>query len=1095
MQVNENLSEEIYEDAGTERVEKAKRYITEGRVSIQEVQYDNKNSFKIKSQVEGHLDQLYEVTIKVERGELEQASCECTDYLKRYGACKHIVATLLKFEQTKFWDESDAPEPKRDNTRYRNFKKIVNIFYNEELQEINAEEIEELPLKEKVKIEPRIVYDRFDGKLKLEIKIGNKRMYKIKDLSEFYTRMTTNEFYRYGEKLEFLHKRENFTEESRELLEFVLRYAEMLKYAENDKYSYYGNTLNHSSIVLGASSIDEIFNILKGKKVYFDKERLSFPLQLKEQDPNIEFELRKNISNEFVLKPRVDLYDILVFKGKEYTYVLQDEALYRCSEKFVNTTIKLIKAFREVYSTEINLREKDLGDLYSIIMPRVGDSIKLKNINEEEIEKYKPKRLVTKIFLDYDENYYIIADLKFCYDDEEFNPLDEKVKIKSPRNMLKENKNLNILRKTGFMVDLKNLRFILPNEDNIYNFLANEIELYMQKFEVLVTEKFRNKEIKRPKLGTIGVKVENNLLSIDLTKLNLDVTELQEIMQKYKLKKKYHKLKDGNFLNLEENEDIEFLDKLITGMDIDYKDLEQNTIRMPVNRSLYLNELLKDKKVSKNNEFKQIVGDLERNNIDEAVVVPNAMKDILRDYQRIGFKWLKLLDYYHFGGILADDMGLGKTIQMLSIILDYIQNEKQEKRATLVISPSSLTLNWLKEAKKFAPDLNVCVVRGTANERKKIISDIEKYDLVITSYDLLKRDVKLYVEKDYNFRYIIADEAQYLKNSTTQNAKSIKELNADTRYALTGTPIENSLSELWSIFDFIMPGYLFSYKKFKASYETPIVKEEDTRAMDKLKMLIQPFILRRTKKEVLTELPDKTITVLNNQMQDEQEAIYMSYLAQIKEEVANEINMKGFEKSQIKILAALTRLRQICCHPSLFISDYKGESSKLNQCVEILEDAIDSGHKILLFSGYTSMFEILEQELKNRNINYFKLTGATKVDERIKLVDEFNTNPNIKVFLISLKAGGTGLNLTGADMVIHYDPWWNQSAENQATDRAYRIGQRNNVQVYKLITNNSIEEKIYELQQKKSELIDNMLDTKTSFINKFTKEEIMNLFE
>ena len=377
----------------------------------------------------------------------------------------------------------------------------------------------------------------------------------------------------------------------------------------------------------------------------------------------------------------------------------------------------------------------------------------------------------------------------------------------------------------------------------------------------------------------------------------------------------------------------------------------------------------------------------------------------------------------------------------------------------------------------------------------ELISNIDKYDLVITSYDLLKRDINQYTEKNYNFRFIIADEAQYLKNSTTQNAKSIKGLKADTRFALTGTPIENSLSELWSIFDFIMPGYLFTYKKFKSSYEIPIVKEEDSRSMEKLKMLIQPFILRRTKKEVLTELPDKTITVLNNQMQDEQEAIYMSYLAQIKEEVANEINMKGFEKSQIKILAALTRLRQICCHPSLFISDYKGESSKLNQCIEILEDAIDAGHKILLFSGYTSMFEILERELKNRNINYFKLTGETKVDERIKLVDEFNINQNVKVFLISLKAGGTGLNLTGADMVIHYDPWWNQSTENQATDRAYRIGQRNNVQVYKLITNNSIEEKIYELQQKKSELIDNMLNTKMSFINKFTKEEIMNLFE
>ena len=333
-----------------------------------------------------------------------------------------------------------------------------------------------------------------------------------------------------------------------------------------------------------------------------------------------------------------------------------------------------------------------------------------------------------------------------------------------------------------------------------------------------------------------------------------------------------------------------------------------------------------------------------------------------------------------------------------------------------------------------------------------------------------------------------------MKNTNTQNAKAIKSLKAETRYALTGTPIENSLSELWSIFDFIMPGYLFTYKKFRNMYETPIVKEKDEYQMSKLKMLIEPFILRRTKKGVLTELPEKTITVLNNNMEEEQEKIYMSYLTKAKKEVAEQINTNGFEKSQIMVLAALTRLRQICCHPGLFIENYNGESSKLNQCMEIVEDAVSAGHKILLFSGYTSMFDIIQRELNSRNIKYFKLTGSTKVNERIELVEEFNKNPDIKIFLISLKAGGTGLNLTGADMVIHYDPWWNVSSENQATDRAYRIGQKNNVQVYKLITSNSIEEKIYELQQKKSELVDNMLATKTSFISKFSKEEIMGLF-
>jgi len=360
---------------------------------------------------------------------------------------------------------------------------------------------------------------------------------------------------------------------------------------------------------------------------------------------------------------------------------------------------------------------------------------------------------------------------------------------------------------------------------------------------------------------------------------------------------------------------------------------------------------------------------------------------------------------------------------------------------------------------------------------------------------LLKRDIEVYKEKDYTFRYIIADEAQYLKNNNTQNAKAIKDIKADTRYALTGTPIENSLAELWSIFDYIMPGYLFTYKKFKTLYEAPIIKDNDTKAMEKLKMLIEPFVLRRTKKQVLTELPDKTITVLNNEMEEEQNKIYLSYLAQAKEDVADIVKLKGYERSQIQILTALTRLRQICCHPSLFVDGYNEKSGKLEQCMEILKSGIEAGHKILLFSSYTSMFEIIEKELKKDNIKYFKLTGSTKVSDRINLVDEFNENENIKVFLISLKAGGTGLNLIGADMVIHYDPWWNQAAENQATDRAYRIGQKKNVQVYKLITKNSIEEKIYELQNKKSELIDNMLSTKTSFINKLSKEDIMGLFE
>ena len=514
-------------------------------------------------------------------------------------------------------------------------------------------------------------------------------------------------------------------------------------------------------------------------------------------------------------------------------------------------------------------------------------------------------------------------------------------------------------------------------------------------------------------------------------------------------------------------------------------------------RALYLEKILEQNqfiKATKDDKYKDLVENIDIKEINAEMQMPKNLNANLREYQKIGVKWLETLDYYGLGGILADDMGLGKTVQILAVICQYLESEKNAK-PTLIVCPSSLCLNWQNEAEKFTKNVSSIVIHGSLEERQKQIKSIPKFNIVITSYELLKRDIEEYKKYDYEFRYLIADEAQYIKNNNTQNAKALKYVTAKTRFALTGTPIENALSELWSIFDFIMPGYLFNYRKFKELYETPIVKENDAQAMEKLKQLIEPFVLRRIKKEVLKELPDKTITVLTSQMVDEQQDIYLSYLAQAKKDAFAEIKENGIEKSQIKILALLTRLRQICCHPSLFIENYKGESGKLNQCIEIVKDAIQSGHKILLFSGYATMFEIIEKELKKENIEYLKLTGQTKVSDRIDLVNEFNNNPDKKLFLISLKAGGTGLNLIGADMVIHYDPWWNLSAENQATDRTYRIGQKKNVQVYKLITKNSIEEKIYELQKRKETLIDSMLSVNQTFISKLSKEDIMNLFE
>lgn len=982
---------------------------------------------------------------------------------------------------------------------YRSFKQVLNEFYKEELEKSDRNIALENLDYNNIKIIPKLFYDKVYNTLNVEFKLGKDNFYKIKNLKEFYNRVINNESFIYSNKLEFVHNVENFDKDSQKILSFIIKYAKIIKYVnntENTNFRYYGKKLSESSILLDEEGLDELFEILKGRKIEIEKDANVKKVTLIPSNPNIEFYLNKNAKNELELTHNLENYNYIIIDGKKYTYIIMDEFIYRAKKNIKNTTFKLLEIYKKNYIDEIKFNTKQLPDFFALIEPKIKDNLVI-NIDKEEIKEYIPEELGIKIYLDYNESNYITAELKFCYGDTEFNPIDENKNLKIARNAIKETECLNQLRKTGFMLDGQNKRFILVSDEAIYNFLTEDIEMYMQKFEVMVTDNFKSKKIKEPRIGNIGVKIENNLLVINLENINYDKNEIREILQRYALKKKYYRLKDGSFIDLESNENIEFLNNLESGLGISYEDIENGTISLPIYRSMYMEKILNNldkSKIKKEESYVDFIKDTSKEKENTTLTLPKSLKGDLREYQKNGFQWLQMLEKYELGGILADDMGLGKTIQVITLVLKY-KEEQKEKLPSIVIAPSSLTLNWKNEIQKFAPTLETIVINGNLEQRKMKIKDIKKYDLIITSYDLLKRDLELYEKEEITFKYAIADEAQYIKNSNTQNAKALKSIKAETRYALTGTPIENSLAELWSIFDYIMPGYLFKYKKFKQLYEVPIVKDNDMYSMKKLKMLIEPFILRRTKKEVLTELPEKTITILNNEMEDEQQKIYLSYLAKAKQEAMQEIEINGVEKSHIKILALLTRLRQICCHPSLFLEDYNQDSSKLKQCIEIIKDGIEAGHKILLFSGYTSMFDIIEKELLKEDINYYKLTGKTNVNERVELVEDFNQNENVKVFLISLKAGGTGLNLTGADMVIHYDPWWNISAENQATDRAYRIGQKNNVQVYKLITKNSIEEKIYELQEKKSKLIDNVLNTETTFINKLSKDEIMRLFE
>ena len=554
----------------------------------------------------------------------------------------------------------------QNNPEYKNFKNIVNIFYNEEIEGINDTE-EEIKTSGTIKIEPKIFYDKFSGDMKVEFKIGNTKMYKIKNLSQFYSLMMEKEFYRYGEKLKFIHVKEAFAEESQDILEFIMKYAEIIKFANsnsNSNYKYYGKALSETSIIIGNSAMDDLFEVLKGKKVAFQKDYNIGEIEFTEEQPNIQFKLNKMDEENYVIIPNVEIYKVNIIQGKKHKYILDESKIYRCTKQFEKAQLKLLELFRKNYITELKLGKKDLTQLFSIIIPRVNDAIEISDIPEKEIELYKPKKLLIKVFLDFDENDYLIADVKFIYENNVFNPLDEKQKINFPRNMIEETKALNAFRRTGFMLDTKNLRFILPDNEKIYAFLSNDINYYMRHFEVLVTENFKKKQIKEPKVGNIGIRVENNLLSIDLENLEIDIKELEDIITRYSLKKKYYRLKDGSFIDLTNNKEVDFLEKLVTGMDINYKQLEKGQVTLPIYRSLYLNQLLREVKgtqVEKNEQYRQVVSNLDKDKLEEEIKVPENLRTILRYYQKTGFKWLKTLDNYRFGGILADDMGLRKN--------------------------------------------------------------------------------------------------------------------------------------------------------------------------------------------------------------------------------------------------------------------------------------------------------------------------------------------------------------------------------------------------------------------------------------------------
>lgn len=471
------------------------------------------------------------------------------------------------------------------------------------------------------------------------------------------------------------------------------------------------------------------------------------------------------------------------------------------------------------------------------------------------------------------------------------------------------------------------------------------------------------------------------------------------------------------------------------------------------------------------------------------VELPQGLKATLRDYQRQGLNWLQYLRQSRFSGVLADDMGLGKTVQTLA----HLQAEKERgylTKASLIIAPTSLVVNWFEEAARFTPQLRVLIFHGALRHR----DEFNHYDLVVSTYGLIQRDKARFIKEP--FYYLILDEAQFIKNARTKTTQIIQQIKAEHRLCLTGTPLENHLGELWSLFHFLMPGLLGDAKQFKRHFRTPIERHADLDKRTLLIKRIQPFMLRRTKNQVVSELPDKTDMIHTIELSGSQRDLYETIRLSMEKKVREAIAKQGLNKSHIIVLDALLKLRQVCCDPRLLslpeAAMAYGTSAKLEALMELLENLMDEGRRVLVFSQFTSMLKLIEEELIQRDYRYLKLTGQTQ--HRHVLVKRFQEG-TIPIFLISLKAGGTGLNLTQADTVIHYDPWWNPSVEDQATDRSHRIGQKNPVFVYKLISSGTVEDVILNMQNEKRDLVEGILSNNVSSGHlMFTQNEIEQFF-
>ncbi|MEV5112352.1 DEAD/DEAH box helicase [Peribacillus frigoritolerans] len=1016
----------------------------------------------------------FHVTIEVDAVGGFQTKCSCPALASFHRDCQHIAAVLLSV----YDHQRDGTVPEglhadgSDATAHEKLSEgLLTLFNNQPVRKSGHQRHFENRMMLEAEFTCKPVWMGMEQyMLGLEMKIGSLNVSNVRD---FLKRVKAGKPAQVSPSFIYdpvLHCFQNENDLVLQELITVISDEKVYVDALTDKSEY---TLDHHLLLLPPSSFRRLVPILEAapmvKLAYggltFNGFRVTngpLPLQFdftESEDKGYQLNIKR--LHEMIV---MNAYTLVLFEGK--LVQLENEDFKRLSE--------LKQMMEDSGMNQIPIHHDQLELFLDKVVPglkRLGEV----HIARSITELFLKTPLVAKLYLDRVKNR-LLAGLEFHYENIVINPL-EKQESKVMRDVEKEAEIIKLMEDSQFAKT--DGGYFLHNEELEYEFLYHIVPKLQKLVQIYATTAVRNRISRGNAAPRIRLKIKKertNWLEFKFEMDDIPDKQIREVLAALEEKRKYYRLRNGSLLSLETRE-YEEINRFLNALPVQDEDLE-STLNMPLIKGLQLLDSVNDSQTFTMEEsFRQFLDNI-RNPGALEFTVPKSLDPILREYQKNGYKWMKILAQYGFGGILADDMGLGKTLQSITFILSELPDIRKKRVPVLIVCPSSLTYNWLSEFTKFAPDIQAVVVDGDKTERSKLLKEMKDVDVVITSYPLLRKDINSFEKED--FHTVFFDEAQAFKNPVTQTARAAKKIKAAHRFALTGTPIENSLEELWSLFHVVFPELFMGLKEYSNLSRKQISRR------------IRPFLLRRMKEDVLGELPEKIESLESMELLPDQKKLYGAYLAKLRHDTLKHLDKDTLRKNRIRILAGLTRLRQICCHPALFVDGYKGSSAKYEQLMGIVEDSKHSGRRVLIFSQFTKMLTIIGRDLAMKGQPFFYLDGQTPSKERVEICNRFNAGER-DIFLISLKAGGTGLNLTGADTVILYDLWWNPAVEEQAADRAHRMGQKNEVQVIKLIARGTIEEKMNELQEKKRHLIEEIIDPGDKSSSALTEEDIREI--